>query len=43
MRTRSSATAQEQRVSCACLYRLANRSCSSVNTAAVVHIVLLLN
>ena len=31
--TRSSATAEKQRVSCACLPRLANWSCSAQNTA----------
>ena len=32
-RTRSSATAEKQRVSCACLPRLANWSCNAQNTA----------
>jgi len=31
--TRSSATAEKQRVSCACLPRLANWSCNAQNTA----------
>jgi len=31
--TRSSATARKQRVSCACLSRLANWSCNAQNTA----------
>jgi len=31
--TRSSATAEKQRVSCACLPRLANWSCNAHNTA----------
>jgi len=30
--TRSSATAEKQRVSCACLPRLAHRSCNAANT-----------
>jgi len=32
-KTRSSATAEKQRVSCACLPRLANWSCKAQNTA----------
>jgi len=34
--TRSSATAEKQRASCACLSRLANWSCDAQNTAEYV-------
>jgi len=33
LNTRSSATAEKQRVCCACLPRLANWSCNAQNTA----------
>jgi len=38
LETRSSATAERHRVSYACLFGLANWSCTSQNTAAVVQL-----